>query len=171
VQAGVVNRVHATGASGLPLRSQVNEKKFKLLFLDIGLMRTSIGLEPREVLEEGLINLRSGALAEQFVGQEILSYRNLYEEKQLYFWEREKKPSSSEIDYVFNLDGRIIPIEVKAGKTGRLRSLQQFMLEKKCPVGVRISSLPLSYERNILSIPFYMIKHLSKIWSYVLTRD
>jgi len=77
VQAGVVNRVHATGASGLPLRSQVNEKKFKLLFLDIGLMRTSIGLEPREVLEEELMNLRSGALAEQFVGQEILSYRNL----------------------------------------------------------------------------------------------
>ncbi len=162
-QAGVVNRIHATGASGLPLRSQINEKKFKLLFLDIGLMRTSIGLEPREVLEGDLINLSSGALAEQFVGQEILSYRNLYEEKQLYFWEREKKQSSAEIDYIFNLNGKIIPIEVKAGKTGRLRSLQQFMLEKGCSIGIRISSLPLSYERNILSIPFYMIKQLPRI--------
>ncbi len=167
-QAGVVNRVHATGASGLPLRSQVNEKKFKLLFLDIGLMRTSIGLEPREVLEQDLLNLRAGALAEQYVGQELLAYRNLYEEKQLYFWEREKKSSSAEVDYVFNIEGRIIPIEVKAGKTGRLRSLQQFMLEKEVPVGVRISMHPLSYERGILSVPFYMIKQLPRLLESLL---
>ncbi|SCA63854.1 Uncharacterized protein SCG7109_BI_00010 [Chlamydiales bacterium SCGC AG-110-M15] len=167
VQAGVVNRIHATGASGLPLRSQVNEKKFKVLFLDIGLMRTGMGLEPQEVFEDDLINLRSGVLAEQFVGQELLSYSNLYKEKQLYFWEREKKPSSAEIDYVFNLESKIIPIEVKAGKTGKLRSLQQFMLEKESPVGVRISSLPLSFERNILSVPFYMIKHLSRLLKQV----
>jgi len=164
VQAGLLMRIHATSASGLPLRSQINEKKFKLLFLDIGLMRTSLGLEPREILESDLINLRSGALAEQFVGQEILAYRNLYEEKQLYFWEREKASSSAEVDYVINLDGKIVPIEVKAGKTGRLRSLQQFMTEKKCPIGIRISSQSLSFENNILSIPFFMINHLSRLF-------
>ena len=168
VQAGIINKVHSTSASGLPLRSQINEKKFKIIFLDIGLMRTSIGLNPREILEKEPINLRSGALAEQFVGQELLSYRNLYEEKQLYFWEREKKSSSAEIDYIFNVNESIIPIEVKAGKTGSLRSLIQFMKEKKSPIGVRISSLPLSFERNILSIPFYMIKSLPKLLHHIV---
>lgn len=90
---GVINRIYATEASGLPLHSQANEKKFKIIFLDIGLLRTGIGLDPREVFEEEHLSLRSGSIAEQFVGQEILSYRNIYEEKQLYFWAREKRNS------------------------------------------------------------------------------
>ena len=161
--AGLIRQVYATSASGLPLRAQINEKKFKLLFLDIGLVQAAVNLEPKIIWESDLDNILKGALAEQFVGQELIAYESKYEEKRLYFWEREKKPSSSEVDYVINIEGKIIPIEVKAGKTGRLKSIQQFMKEKKCSVGVRISPLPLHFERNILSVPFYLVSQLPRL--------
>lgn len=57
----------------------------------------------------------------------------------------------------------MIPVEVKAGKTGRLRSLRQFMEEKKVPIGIRISQMPLSHEKDILSIPLYMISEIPRL--------
>ena len=67
-----------------------------------------------------------GFLAEQFVGQELLAYNNCYLESHLFFWETEKN-GSAEVDYVTNYDGKVVPIEVKARKTGSLASLKQFM--------------------------------------------
>jgi uncharacterized protein len=162
-KAGLITQVFHTSASGLPLRAQINEKKFKLIFLDIGLLQAAMGSEPHLVFEKDLLQLLSGVLAEQFVGQELLAYANVFEEKRLYFWEREKQTSSAEVDYVINLDGRIVPIEVKGGKGGHLKSLHQFLVEKNCPVGVRISSSPLMLENNILSIPFYLIRELPRL--------
>ena len=81
---------------------------------------------------------------------------------------REKAGSSAEVDYVVNIEGKIIPIEVKSGATGRLRSLQLFMQEKKQPIGVRISPAPLTFEKGILSLPLYMIAELPRLLkSYV----
>ncbi|MCB1083955.1 MAG: hypothetical protein KDK61_06560, partial [Simkania sp.] len=59
----------------------------------------------------------------------------------------------------------IIPIEVKAGKTGRLRSLQTFMKEKQSPLGVKISMSPLLLDHSILSLPLYMIDQLPRFVS------
>ena len=61
------------------------------------------------------------------------------------------------------LGSKVVPIEVKAGKTGRLKSLKMMMEEKKLPLGVKISSAPLSFEDNVLSVPFYMIHHLERL--------
>ncbi len=57
----------------------------------------------------------------------------------------------------------MIPIEVKAGATRRLRSLKLLMEEKDMPLGVRISQHPLSYEGKILSVPFYLIHALPRL--------
>lgn len=161
--AGLVRRIHATGANGLPLRAEINLRKFKLLFLDIGLLQAANQVEPDDVLLQGIQAVNSGELAEQFVGQELLAYANPYEERHLFFWERSKTGSSAEIDYVVRVDSRIVPIEVKAGATGRLRSLKQFLAEKRIPLGVRISEQPMSRDHNILSIPFYLISKLPQL--------
>ncbi len=158
--AGLLHRVHETSANGIPLRM---EKKFKLLFLDIGLYQRALQVDLRQYNETDLLALHEGCLAEQFVGQELLAYANVFEDKYLYYWERSKKNSSAEVDFVVNIDANIVPIEVKAGKTGRLRSLAQFLQEKKCSIGVRISQAPLHYEHNILSIPFYLISQLPRL--------
>jgi len=168
--AGLMYRVYATSASGLPLISLINEKKFKLLFLDIGLAQRSTGLDANILLQKDLLLVNRGMIAEQFVGQELLAYANPYEAAQLFFWSREKTNSKAEVDYVITVDEHIIPVEVKAGSTGRLKSLQIFMQEKKSKLGVRVSQLPLSFdsEKRILSVPLYMISEISRLIKEIL---
>lgn len=167
-KAGLIHQVFCTAGNGLPLRSEKNIKKFKLLYLDIGLLQNVMGIDPNYLQSEQSMLINRGALAEQFVGQEILANLDSYLNRKLYFWEREKRGSEAEVDYLFGFHGVPIPIEVKAGKTGRLRSIQQFLKDKNGKIGIRISSNPLSFERNVLSIPFYMIGQISRILSEFL---
>jgi len=69
------------------------------------------------------------------------------------------------VDYVLNIDSLIIPIEVKAGKTGSLRSLHLLMEERGLPLGIRISGKALQLHQNILSVPFYMINQIKRLIS------
>jgi predicted AAA+ superfamily ATPase len=163
VYAGIINPIYCTQASGLPLNTTQIENKFKLLFLDVGLVQYTSRLGADILLTDDILLLNRGSLAEQFVGQELLTLMPAYEHSELFYWQRDKPSSTAEVDYVTHIGSKIIPIEVKAGKTGRLKSLQVFLQEKKLPLGVRISQQSLSYEKNILSIPFYMIAELERL--------
>jgi predicted AAA+ superfamily ATPase len=160
--AGVIKRIIATSASGLPLISTTNEKKFKLQFLDIGLVQCASELGSA-LMHIDLSKLNDGSLAEQIVGQSLLAYSDPFIKPHLFFWARDAKSSSAEIDFVINIGADIIPLEVKSGAHGRLKSLQIFLKEKNLPLGVKISAAPLSYEKNILNIPFYLIKELPRL--------
>lgn len=153
--AGLINRVLATTASGLPLHAHVREQRFKLLFLDIGLLQTACQVNAQDFWEKEVLLINEGMLAEQLVGQEILANSEPYQNRPLLFWEREEG-GQAEVDFVITVDSQIIPVEVKAGSTGHLRSLQSFLTIKKAPLGVRISEYPLSFHNNILSIPLYL---------------
>ncbi|MEI8054849.1 MAG: ATP-binding protein [bacterium] len=159
----IISKIYATSASGLPLHAQVNEKKFKLQFLDVGLVLRACGLDTETFFQEDLMLINQGALCEQFVGQELLAYSDCYENTKLHYWTREKKGSLAEIDFVITFGTKIMPIEVKAGKTGWLRSLRSFIEEKNCPFGIRISKHPLSLESQIISIPFYLTGQLTRL--------
>lgn len=161
--AGLIILVYATSGSGLPLISHMNEKKCKFLFLDIGLVKRACNLSLELLINQDLLLVNQGALAEQYVGQEILSCLGKDEMNALYAWFREEKSSSAEVDYLVAIDSWIVPIEVKAGTIGSLRSLKIFMQEKKIPLGVRVSELPLSFDQSILSIPFYLIEQLPRL--------
>lgn len=161
--AGVILPIYASSASGLPLNALINEKKFKLLFLDVGLANKAARVDLSDLLNDDLMLVNRGAIAEQFVGQELLAYQDLYESPQLHYWERDKLGSVSEVDYVISYNSSIIPIEVKAGATGRLKSINIMMEEKKLRLGVRISGKPLSFDKNILSVPFYMIGEIKRL--------
>ncbi|MBI5447324.1 MAG: ATP-binding protein [Gammaproteobacteria bacterium] len=161
--AGLIYSVYATAASGLPLASLVNEKKFKILFLDVGLMTRVGKLESEVLLNENIFLVNRGVLSEQFVGQELLAYMPHFEEGSLYFWLREKKSSMAEVDFVSTVGANIIPIEVKAGTTGTLKSLKLFIEEKNIKFGVRISQQPLSYIDKVLSMPLYMVGEIARM--------
>ena len=165
--ARLITPIHATLSSGLPLESQAKTNKFKLLFLDIGLLQSALHLDPSIVLKKEISQINAGAIAEQFVSQELLAYKPSYEKAKIHFWERDK-PATAEVDYVISIGEHIIPIEVKSGKTGRLRSLHQFIKLGKSKLGVRISQLPLSLENNILSVPFYMLHMLPRLIEQVI---
>lgn len=161
--AGLIIPIYATSAAGLPFITHRNEKKCKLLFLDIGLVERACNLGLELLFQEDLLLINDGALAEQFVGQELLAYMGKEETNALYSWFREERSSRAEIDYLINVQGKIIPIEVKAGSIGKLRSLKIFMTENKTPFGVRVSESPFALNGHILSIPFYLIEEIPRL--------
>lgn len=163
VLAGLIHPVYATSASGLPLGFQIREQKFKIIFLDVGLAQNACGLRAEPNFNKGLLQINAGSVAEQFVGQELWAYGDAYTRQNLYFWARDKKGSMAEVDFVINVGPRILPLEVKAGKTGTLKSLQLFLKEKKAPLGIRVSENPLSYYDHVLSVPLYMVEQIPRI--------
>ncbi|MFI5333772.1 MAG: ATP-binding protein [Chlamydiales bacterium] len=163
--AGLLSPVLATSAGGMPLQSRVKSKVQKLLYLDIGMLQTALKVDPLLFFREDLTLIHSGALAEQFVGQELIAYSNPYDRTQLHFWEREKKDSSAEVDYVLPLGSHIIPVEVKAGPAGKLRSIHVFLKEKKSPFGIRICSSTPKKSSPILTLPFYLVSQVQRLCS------
>lgn len=161
--AGLITLVYATSGAGLPFVSHANEKKCKFLFLDIGLVKRACNLSLELIFTDDLVLINDGMLAEQFVGQELLAYFYKEEANGLYAWKREEKSSSAEVDFLFNVDSLIVPIEVKAGAIGSLKSLKLFLTERKLPLGIRISEHPLGYEQNVLSVPLYLIEQLPRL--------
>ena len=164
VLAGVYHKVIRSSADGLPLGANINERFFKTLFLDVGLMQNLCGLATDIIREKDFMAIYQGALMEQFVGQELIACQDCFDRPALYYWAREARNSSAEIDYVCQSGANLVPIEVKAGKTGRLKSLHQYLEEKQQAWGIKISAAPLQYEKPVLSIPFYMVNHWQALW-------
>lgn len=165
IDAGLLRRVAYHNAAGVPLVASTNTKSFKTLLLDIGLVRTALRIPPAELLQSSAPLINQGALSEQLVGQELIAYESPFLHPQLYFWKRDKVGSQAEIDYLFQYQHELIPVEVKAGKTGRLKSLQWFMQEKQSRFGVKVSDQPLNLDRNVLEIPFYLVGELDRLIS------
>ena len=161
--SGIVHPIYATAASGLPLGAQVNETKFKLNFLDVGLMQNACGLQKQLSVTNDFIEVNAGAVAEQFIGQELSAYFDSYLEHKLFFWARDKKSSSAEVDYVVAVDSLILPVEVKAGKTGTLKSLRLFLEEKHSPFGIRFSQEKPSFFDKVLTLPLYMAEQMQRL--------
>ncbi|MDA9271797.1 DUF4143 domain-containing protein [bacterium] len=100
--------------------------------------------------------------------QELLAYSSPLDESHAYFWCREKKSSQAEVDFIITVGSKIIPIEVKAGSTGQLKSLQLLMEEKKMPIGIRVSQNPLYFDGRILSVPLYMVGEIPRLINLLL---
>jgi hypothetical protein len=161
--AGVVTPIYLSQATGLPLNASINEKDFKLLFLDVGLVKYASRIDASILLHDNLLLINNGAIAEQFVGQELITHQPSFDYAALFYWHREQNKGSAEVDYIIQHKNHIIPLEVKAGKSGRLKSLQIFMQEKNSPLGVKISQDVFSYDGKVLSLPLYMIAELSRL--------
>lgn len=161
-QARLILQVHLSKGNHPPLRAEKNEKKFKIFLLDIGLLVCGLGGEIAETEGCDGSSLFRGIMAEQFVAQELCALHDPFVERGLYYWENTERSSSAEIDFLINLNERIVPVEVKAGVTGRLKSLRQFLEKKNSSVGVRISEAPFAFEGDVLSVPFYLISELKR---------
>lgn len=154
VLARVVKKVRSVSSPGIPLLAHSSDKKFKSLFLDIGLMNRAMGIEYSEALNHtNLLAIYKGQLAEQFVGQEFVSAS----ENQLYYWARDAKSSSAEVDFMWLVNTDLIPIEVKDGPSGRLRSLHLYRNSYNPPYSVVFHSgrLGILEEEKIVFLPLY----------------
>ncbi len=139
--ARVAHQVRHTAANGLPLAAESDDRHFKVLFLDVGLLCRSLGLGVAEIAQpEDILLVNQGAICEQFVGQHLAFSGLGYEDPALYYWTRCERNSNAEVDYVMAVEPEVVPVEVKAGKTGTLKSMHLFVREKDRAFALRFNS-------------------------------
>ncbi|MBU4485213.1 ATP-binding protein [bacterium] len=167
--AMLITRVHGSSETSLPIKPNFNVAP-KLLFLDSGLVVHKLGLTENELQVKDLNSLFRGAITEQIAGQTFYS-ANLDKKTAPFFWYRNAPGSTAETDYLFQFGGRLIPVEVKSGKSGRLRSLHRFMLASPNDMAIRLYSGELSEEivtlenkkYELISVPFYLQWRLNEL--------
>jgi hypothetical protein len=171
-----IHLVRHSSANGIPLGAEASEKHFKALFMDVGLVNQVCGLG---LVPTGqVLAVNEGALAEQFVGQELLVSAPSYQDTPLYYWHREARSANAEVDYVISEGLDVLPVEVKAARGGALRSVFQFLGEKGRARAIRlymgtpgIESLSMpgapSSTVKLLSLPLYLagqVRRLAAEW-------
>ncbi len=140
-QAMVLYRATPTAARTLPLVPRARAAR-KLLPLDIGLALSELDVRPEHLAGKPVESILDGRIAEAFVGVQLLA-AHPDRARALSFWTREGGSSSNaEVDYLVPSPEGVIPVEVKAGVAGSLKSLHQYLLEAEVDLGVRLSSAP-----------------------------
>jgi predicted AAA+ superfamily ATPase len=149
--------------------------------VDVGLLNALVGATWNQFKNPaGAMNIRDGAVAEQFVGQELISTLGRGKQE-LNYWLRDGKTTNAEVDYVAAVGDVLLPVEVKAGKSGTLRSLRTFCEGKRPKVAFRfdtqlpsIQQIPFDSvaarpnERDLtwdlISLPLYACSQLARIF-------
>lgn len=161
ILAGLVHPVTHTAANGIPLGAETNEKYRRMLLCDTGLLQRLLNLNISEVLSSNDLQvINRGAIAESFIGNELIKAASCYTPQPLYCWHREKAGSNAEVDYVVQAGTKIYPIEVKSGTKGSMQSLRIFLQLKDIPKGIRTSLENFGLYDDILLYPLYAIKNI-----------
>lgn len=144
--AGIVTPVVATSGNGLPLDAEADERRAKYLFLDPGLLLAILNLDgasSRSLIQlimtgepKDLVN--KGSIAEMVAGLELMRHQEPIQRPRMFFWEKTGK-SIAEVDYIIARDAQVVPVEVKAGTQGGMKSLWMFMSEKHTARAIRCS--------------------------------
>lgn len=179
--AGLVVPVIATSGNGIPLDAEANEKNMKILLLDSGLLLSVLQLEGN--LAQHLVELimtgspqdlvNKGGLVEMVAGLELLRNKPCVQRQKMFYWEKSGN-SIAEIDYLDTFHLKVTPIEIKSGTQGGMKSLWQFMREKRLTEAIRCSFENFgeftytdpqadNAERHITIIPLYALDNLREM--------
>lgn len=179
--AGLVIPVIATSGNGIPLDAEANEKNMKILLLDSGLLLSVLQLEGN--LAQHLVDLimtgspqdlvNKGGLVEMVAGLELLRNKPCVQRQKMFYWEKSGN-SIAEIDYLDTFHLKVTPIEIKSGTQGGMKSLWQFMREKRLTEAIRCSFENFgeftytdpqadNAERHITIIPLYALENLREM--------
>lgn len=138
--AGLIHPVIHTAANGLPLGAEANPDYTKYLFFDHGVKQTLLNIQAADILSCNELDfVNKGPTSEMFAGLEMLKYSDPFTKSESYYWQRMAKKSQAEVDYVISHNGKILPIEVKAGTQGGMQSLWIFLREHKLVNAIRTS--------------------------------
>ncbi len=175
IAARLFYRVLHSQADAVPLGAETKIRISKFLFIDIGLLLAAQGIPAQNILQAPLEMAGRGTLAEQFVGQQLLYAKPAYINPELYYWQPPKAEGQAEVDFLYTHGNEIIPVEVKAGSSGTIKSLQSFVVKKQSERAVRISSAKPSIDKleaksngqsrsfQLLNIPFYLVNRLDAL--------
>ncbi len=173
--AKIILLIYPTTETTVPIKVDM-KKSPKIQFLDTGILNYSLGIQSTLLGMEDLSNSYKGKIIPHIVFQELISLNELSYEKPC-FWVREKKQSNSEIDLVINFRDKMIPIEIKSGKKGTLRSLHQFMESSNHVYAVRIFGEKFSIDRTttpngkeflLMNLPYYLTTKIKEYLTYFI---
>jgi hypothetical protein len=145
--AGIVKMVQHSAGNGLPLGAETNVKFRKFNYLDSGLLLRILDMDMGSAAEltelilmgssDDLIN--KGQITEMVVGWEIIKNLSPRTNHDLYSWENLSDSCTSEVDYLLSRNMKVLPLEIKSGITGKMKSLRYFMLKKHITEAKRCS--------------------------------
>jgi predicted AAA+ superfamily ATPase len=155
-QSGLVHRIRHTAARGIPLGAQADARKFKAQIFDCGVHQRLLGLDmPQHLVSDLFALVNRGSLAEVFVGLELAGNASPFQQADLYYWHREARASNAEVDFVVQKDDSVIPLEVKSGAKGGMKSIYLFIEERNLPFGIRLSQENFGRYGKIVTMPIY----------------
>lgn len=154
IDSGLVHKVCRVSKPGMPLKAYAEANVFKLFVTDVGLLGAMVDIDKKSILEGNRIFEEfKGALTEQYVLQEILTFQDLF----VYYWSTEK--SMAEIDFVIQHQGEVFPIEVKAEENLRAKSLRSFYQRFHPRLALRFSMSDFREEDWLTNVPLYAVYH------------
>jgi len=155
---GLVHKISRVSKPALPLKGYANTGAFKLFLCDIGLLSAISGLEARTILEgDTLFTEFKGALTEQYVCQELKHFRNT----EIAYWTNDS--ATAEIDFVIQMEGQIIPVEVKSSINLKAKSLVVYREKFNPNIEIRTSLANYNKTNNLFDIPLYMLGELKEV--------
>ncbi len=145
--AGIIIPVQMSAANGLPLGAQINPKFTRYDYLDTGLLLRVLAMnydDDKELTKLILAGeapelVNKGIVAELTAGLELLKSFSPQSKYELFYWENLERNATSEVEYVIAKNAKCLPIEVKAGTSGKMKSLRFFMNKKNLTTGIRCS--------------------------------
>lgn len=151
------------------------KKSPRLQFLDTGLLNHELKIQADMLALEDLNTAYKGAIIPHLITQELISLNSL-QYKTPNFWVREKTQASSEVDLIIPFKDKIIPIEIKSGKEGKLKSLHQFIEQAPHPYAIRMYAGQFKVEKHVtpikrkpyllMNLPYYLGSKLPEYISY-----
>ncbi|MBC2888232.1 ATP-binding protein [Gordonibacter massiliensis] len=151
VDTSLVLKVPRVKTPSYPLKMYEDISAFKLYLCDVGLLRAISDIEPAIILDgDAVFGAAKGAFAEQFACQELLAAG-----RSPYYWAAEN--ATSELDFVVQLNGRVVPLEVKAGRNLKAKSLKASMSRFDFSQAYRFSTLPPKQDGAVCDLPLYAI--------------
>lgn len=176
--AKLIRLIYPTVENTFPIKPDYR-KKPRMQFLDTGLVNHDLGIQSELIGLDDMSKAFKGALIPHLVTQEFISTAHHTAEKPN-FWVREKTQSSAEVDLVVNCNSKIVPIEVKSGKTGTLKSLHQFIDNSPHQFAVRMYAGKFSIENHttphgtkylLMNLPYYLGTQLIKQIEYFINEN
>jgi uncharacterized protein len=176
LRAGVLFAAIHSHGNGIPLLAEQDPKVFKLYHIDLGFYNRTVGL--RNIRERDLISqswINEGKLAEQFIAQHLFFEGAPQAAPKLHYWLREGRTGNAEVDFLVEFAEQVLPIEVKAGGAGSMKSLVQFIHQKSGSIAVRFdlnppASMPLQttvdghdVSFNLISLPLYLVGQMRRL--------
>ncbi len=174
--ARIIQLIYPTTDTEVPLKPDI-KKSPRLQFLDTGLVNYALGLQAEMIGMKDLSRAFKGAVIPHLITQELISLETLRDIKP-FFWVREKSQSSSEVDLVYTYKNLVIPIEIKSGATGSLKSLHQFVERAGHPYAIRIYGGKLAIEKTrtptgvpyiLMNLPYYLGTKIPEYVEYFLS--